>query len=102
MKKTFKFKSVGRSDLGLARENNEDSGFIGQKYLLVADGMGGHAAGELASATAVSVISNFDNKENQNVDLIIKEISLSNKGIIYSSSVLPSLTSPSVIKIWVI
>ena len=53
MTNTLKFKSVGRSDLGLARENNEDSGFIGHNFLLVADGMGGHAAGELASSTEI-------------------------------------------------
>jgi protein phosphatase len=61
------FKSVGRSDLGLARENNEDSGYIGKNFLLVADGMGGHAAGELASATAVSVISGFDKNFNDSI-----------------------------------
>ena len=52
---------AGRSDLGLVRENNEDSGFIGKNIILVADGMGGHAAGELASSTAVAVAARFDN-----------------------------------------
>ncbi len=52
---------AGRSDVGLVRENNEDSGFVGKNIILVSDGMGGHAAGELASSTAVAVAARFDN-----------------------------------------
>jgi protein phosphatase len=57
---------AGRSDVGLVRENNEDSGFIGKNIILVADGMGGHAAGELASSTAVAVAARFDNLLSNN------------------------------------
>lgn len=44
--------SVGVSHRGLVRVNNEDSGFCGSQLALVADGVGGSAAGEVASATA--------------------------------------------------
>ena len=43
-------RSAARSDVGLVRAGNEDSGYAGDQLLVVADGMGGHAAGELASA----------------------------------------------------
>ena len=43
---------AARSDVGLVRQGNEDSGYAGPALLMVADGMGGHAAGELASAIA--------------------------------------------------
>jgi len=61
---------AGRSDVGLVRENNEDSGFIGKQIILVADGMGGHAAGELASSTAVAVAARFDNLFSNNKETI--------------------------------
>ena len=51
---------AARSDVGLVRQGNEDSGYAGPRLLVVADGMGGHAAGELASATAVAMLAELD------------------------------------------
>ena len=51
---------AAKSDVGLVRQGNEDSGYVGPRLLLVADGMGGHAAGELASALAVATVADLD------------------------------------------
>ena len=51
---------AARSDVGLIREGNEDSAYAGPALLMVADGMGGHAAGELASAIAVATVADLD------------------------------------------
>lgn len=47
---------AGRSDIGRVRKNNEDSGYASSQLLVVADGMGGHEAGELASAATVAAV----------------------------------------------
>ena len=57
---TLHLRYAARSDVGLIREGNEDSGYAGPALLLVADGMGGHAAGELASAIAVATVADLD------------------------------------------
>lgn len=54
----LEFESIGISDIGLKRENNEDAwAVIPQHQLCVlADGMGGHQAGEVAARVAVDTI----------------------------------------------
>ncbi|TCC56912.1 serine/threonine-protein phosphatase [Kribbella pittospori] len=58
------------SDVGRVRRNNEDSAYAGPHLLLLADGMGGAAAGEVASAAAVQVIRRLDNPEISGEDMI--------------------------------
>jgi protein phosphatase len=51
------------TDTGLVRTGNEDSSFRGDTVLAVADGLGGHQAGEVASAIAISAIAELDGRE---------------------------------------
>ncbi|MCZ4498342.1 MAG: protein phosphatase domain protein [Marmoricola sp.] len=52
----LRLSGTGASDVGLVRSNNEDSAFVGPSCVLVADGVGGGAAGEVASATATYAV----------------------------------------------
>ena len=55
---------AARSDVGLVRSNNQDSAFAGPHLLVVADGMGGAAGGDIASSIAVGRLAALDGESH--------------------------------------
>ncbi len=52
--------AAGRTHVGLVRRRNEDSLYVGRSLFAVADGLGGHVAGDIASATAIEALQPYD------------------------------------------
>lgn len=56
----IEFRCAARSDVGLVRSNNQDSGYAGPNLLVLADGMGGPAGGDIASSVAIAHLVPLD------------------------------------------
>ena len=87
----MKVRVTGKSDIGLKRKLNEDSYLIAPDLGLyvIADGMGGHKAGEVASRMAVDTMEDYWKKVNSNkppsfLEIIKKDISEGAKHLINS------------------
>lgn len=74
--KEVTWRGVARSDVGRVRESNEDSVFTSQEsgVFVVADGMGGHAAGEIASAVASRIIGDSACRDCESVEDLQRQL----------------------------
>ncbi len=77
--------AFGKTDIGRKRQTNQDAILIDTKHhlYLVADGMGGHKGGDIASQTAVKLISNFvaNNSHLEAPQLLTQAIQYANQAI---------------------
>ena len=71
---------AARSDVGMVRFKNDDSAYVGRYLAVVADGMGGHAGGNVASASTVLDLVHLDSEihEDEPLTVLADEIQAAN------------------------
>lgn len=74
--------AAGRSSTGRVRSNNEDAVLVEDSMFAVADGMGGHAAGEHASAHAVRHLATLAGRPNVDIDEVRAALAGANQEIL--------------------
>ncbi|MFI7483600.1 Stp1/IreP family PP2C-type Ser/Thr phosphatase [Kocuria sp. M1R5S2] len=77
------FRYAARSDVGRVRSKNDDSAYAGRHLAVVADGMGGHVGGDVASASAVMDLTTLDHTghHGQGATVLADEIQNANQNL---------------------
>ncbi len=75
------------SDIGKKRTNNQDSYYVCDKWCIVADGMGGHNGGEIASKTAVEIIKKSLLQQSLSIDMLLRDAIETANAEVYRMSV---------------
>lgn len=64
---------AARSDVGRVRSKNDDSAYVGKQLAVVADGMGGHAGGNVASASTVLDLVHLDRGDHPDAETVLAD-----------------------------
>lgn len=70
---------------GRVRDHNEDDFFAGEQLFVVADGMGGHAAGEIAAGIAVSALKKLTERAGVQPSEVVESLDAVNEEIVWRS-----------------
>ncbi len=84
-------RAAGATHVGRVREHNEDSLVAGARVFAVADGMGGHAAGEVASRIAVEVLTELEDHPASRPDDVADALREANRRILRAQADHPEL-----------
>ncbi|NNN01661.1 MAG: Stp1/IreP family PP2C-type Ser/Thr phosphatase [Acidimicrobiaceae bacterium] len=80
-----RWRYAAATDTGLVRQSNQDAVFVNENIAMVADGMGGHAAGEVASAMTIDLIGEGFERD-QTVEGLYNAINLANLAVLNDAS----------------
>lgn len=72
------YRYVAMTDTGLRRSNNQDSGYASPHLIAIADGMGGAAAGDLASSQVLDVIRGLDHEPKDALEELAEAVTQAN------------------------